>query len=148
MVRPGAELTLNLMTLAEANRQPHATPKAAMVTRLDEKDAKDKDDEKQLNAWRKALRERAKGRCQKCGVKTIRTLELNTKRGEGHHIVGRANKALRYDSRNGLHLCLRCHSLFKAGKLFVQQIVTHMFKANGATHIDGSKPLIWLDKAS
>jgi hypothetical protein len=140
-------MTLNLPALSDRGRERYATPKSAMTTRLDVKDAKDTDDEKRLDVWRATLRTRADGRCQRCGVKTIRTLALNTKRGEGHHIVKRAEKALRYDPRNGLHLCLRCHERITMGKLFVQQLAKHMFRLAGASHIDGSKPVTFQEAA-
>lgn len=43
---------------------------------------------------------RSKGFCEKCG---------NTENLQHHHIVGRANKTLRYDILNGMSLCWQCH---------------------------------------
>lgn len=43
---------------------------------------------------------REKGFCEKCG---------NTGNLQHHHIIGRANKTLRYDILNGMSLCWQCH---------------------------------------
>lgn len=135
-------------TLNSRQTERYAEAKSEMDTRLDVKSAKDKDDEKQLDAWRKGLRLRAKGRCQHCGIKTVKTLALDPKRGEGHHLVGRADKALRYDLRNGLHLCLKCHTAITTGKLFVQQLAKHLFKLGDRTLVNGAKPVTFTEKAA
>lgn len=44
---------------------------------------------------------RSKGYCEMCGRGNM---QLNA-----HHIVGRVNKALRWDLRNGICLCVWCH---------------------------------------
>jgi len=52
------------------------------------------------NAWSKAVRLKAKNKCEVCG----KTESLNS-----HHIEGRRNYALRWDIQNGVCLCSGCH---------------------------------------
>ena len=65
--------------------------------------------DKQLDmAWRKIVIKRAGNRCEYCGKKEY----LNA-----HHIIGRRNKAVRWEISNGCLLCPACHifsSLFSA----------------------------------
>lgn len=49
-------------------------------------------------AWSKSIL--SKGKCEVCG----KSENLN-----GHHIEGRRNMALRWDTRNGVCLCAGCH---------------------------------------
>lgn len=53
------------------------------------------------NAWSKAVRLKAKNKCEVCG-KSDGVLNA-------HHIVGRTNRNLRWDLKNGCSLCFRCH---------------------------------------
>ena len=54
------------------------------------------------NLWKEIIHQ--KGHCEVCG----RTDTLNA-----HHIIGRINKRLRWDIRNGCLLCASCHRLSK-----------------------------------
>jgi len=137
-----------LPSAAEVNAKPHATPKHAMTTRLHVKAAKDKDDEKKLEQWKKDVGIRDKWTCRVCGIKTVKTMELDPKRGEAHHIAGRADKAVRYDVRNGLHCCLACHQKFTLGKLFISQIAKFLFKVGQKTYINGSKQVTFSERAA
>lgn len=143
-----AEIFGRMTTMAEVNATPRAVQKSAMVSRLDVKEAKDKDDEKKLEQWKRDVRLRDKGRCRVCGIKTIKTLELDPKRGEAHHIASRKDKAVRHDIRNGLHTCLSCHQKITAGKLFIHQIAKHLFKVGTQAYIDGSKKVTFSEKAA
>lgn len=49
--------------------------------------------------WRKAVRMLAKGKCFKCGQPG----------SEAHHIIRRAKMLARWDWRNGVYLCPKCH---------------------------------------
>ena len=49
--------------------------------------------------WRDIIK--ADGICERCGAKGVRL--------EAHHIMGRARFSLRWDLRNGISLCFRCH---------------------------------------
>ncbi len=142
-----AEIFGRLDTMAKVNARPHATPKYAMTSRLDVKDAKDKDDEKKLEAWKREVRVRDKGRCRVCGIKTVKTLELDPKRGEAHHIASRKEKVVRHEIRNGLHCCLSCHEKFTLGKLFIAQAAKHLFVIGQTTYINASKKVTFSTKA-
>lgn len=135
-------------SLSDRQAERYATPKHAMTTRLDVKGAKDKDDAKQLEDWKRAVRLRDKGRCRVCGIKTIKTLELNPKRGEAHHVASRKDKAVRYDVRNGLHCCCACHEKFTLGKLFVHQIAKLLMTVGQTTYINASKKVTFSEKAA
>jgi len=95
-------------------------PQPKPASRLSVKSAARKDDRTQLSVWRNAIFKRDKGLCRCCGVKVIRCLELCDKRAECHHLEGRANKAVRYDVRNGVLLCAWCHESVERGKLRVE----------------------------
>jgi hypothetical protein len=51
-------------------------------------------------AWSKAVKKKAGFKCEVCG----KTEHLNS-----HHIVGRRNRTLRWDCRNGVSLCVSHH---------------------------------------
>ena len=123
-----------LPTLAEVNALRRATPKDAIPTRLDVKTAADKDDAQQLEAWRHAVARRDRHRCRVCGCKTVKTLALDPKRGEAHHIVSRTNPVTRTDVRNGIHVCLRDHQRLTRHQLFVVGTAAHMFQAGKTGH--------------
>lgn len=50
--------------------------------------------------WKEVVKKRAGFKCEKCG---------NTRYLQAHHIIPRTNYALRYDLKNGVALCRRCH---------------------------------------
>jgi ribosomal protein L37AE/L43A len=129
----------DLKTLAELSAVRRAVPKHELRSRLDEKTATDKDDAKQLQVWARAVRARDKETCRVCHRKTLRTLELDPRRGEAHHIVSRTNPVIRVDVRNGLWTCGRCHSLLTRHKLFVIGTARQMFVAGrtGKSYLNG-----------
>lgn len=97
----------HLGTLADV--QP-ATQKWAMKSRLTDSIAAQKADEKALREFRAAVWTRDKGLCRLCGVKVIKTLSLNPRRGEVHHLRGRhVAPEDRYNVKKALLLCARCH---------------------------------------
>ncbi len=49
--------------------------------------------------WRDIVK--ADGICERCGARGVRL--------ETHHIMGRSRYSLRWDLRNGVSLCFRCH---------------------------------------
>ena len=118
-----------LPTLAQVAASRVGKPIGKGVSRLDAATAEDKDDAKKLRQWAAEVKARDAGICRVCGVQTIVTCELDERRGENHHIVSRTNPVTRYDRRNGLHLCGRCHRRFKARTLFVVPRLSQMFKA-------------------
>jgi hypothetical protein len=88
--------------------KPVACPKPS-VSRSRIKGQADKQDAAQLREWKRQIWLRDEGKCRCCSVKVIKTLKLQPTRGEAHHIIGRANRSTRYDTRNGLLLCRTCH---------------------------------------
>lgn len=141
----------DLMTMDQVRAARAGKPLwKSSVLRMDEKAAVEKVDAKFLAQWRAAVRRRDRGRCRVCGIKTVQTLELDPKRGEAHHIVSRTCQVTRYDVRNGLHTCLRCHSRFKARKLFVTGKASQMFKVGlgitAKSYLDASYPLEFVER--
>ena len=53
--------------------------------------------------WSEAVREEYKGRCPHCGSRLC----------SSHHIIPRANKALRYVVEDGIYACDELHRLFE-----------------------------------
>ena len=51
--------------------------------------------------WQQLIALRAKHTCESCGASC----------GSGHHIIKRRYFATRWDLRNGVYLCNRCHHL-------------------------------------
>jgi 5-methylcytosine-specific restriction endonuclease McrA len=86
-----------------------AQPKKA--TKLADKTAEKREDEKQLAAMRRAVWARDKGQCQKCKRKVVQTLSLVPERGEVHHKRGRrVAPEDRYDPKKCVLLCASCHT--------------------------------------
>lgn len=54
--------------------------------------------------WSLLIRERAGGRCERCG----RSPE-DSRGFHAHHIYGRSNHRLRFEPRNGMAVCMACH---------------------------------------
>jgi len=126
----------DLGTLADRSRERYATPKGAIPTQLEEKSAADAADARGLEHFRRDVRERDKGRCRVCKRKTKKTLRLDPLRGEAAHIERRSTKAVRYDRRNGLHMCLEDHQRFDRHELRIAPSA-RTFEVNGKTYIDG-----------
>lgn len=141
----------SLPTLAEVQAQRARRPNwKPTTTRLDQKVADDKDDEKKLLAWAKAVKARDEGKCRVCGVRTITTLERVPKRGEAHHIKTRSDWAVRHDVRNGLWLCLRDHQRLsgRGVRLHVIGTAAQTFIVNGTTYLNGDCPLQFTEAAA
>ena len=108
-----------LPTLAEVQADRASRPNwKSSTTRLAAKTAADTDDAKLLEAWRKAVAFRDRGRCRVCGCRTMVTVALVPNRREIHHLRPRSCKVTRTDPRNGVTTCLRCHQLLTRHKLF------------------------------
>jgi 5-methylcytosine-specific restriction endonuclease McrA len=85
-----------------------ACPKPA--TKLVDRVAYKKEREAKERAFRQAVWTRDKSKCQRCGVKVIKTLALDAKRGEVHHLKPRSlDPGKRYDVNNGQLVCALCH---------------------------------------
>jgi hypothetical protein len=100
---------LGIRTMAEVNAKPRAAQKHDIVSRDDEKFERDRSDARQLEAWRSDVFRLDGFRCRHCGRRVVRSLERKPNRAEANHVAGRADRAVRYDVRNGITLCLQCH---------------------------------------
>jgi ribosomal protein L37AE/L43A len=129
-----------LPTLATMQAQRRAVAKADLPTRLDAKTAADRSDAKALQQWAHAVRARDRETCRVCQRKTVRTVALDPRRGEAHHLRPRSCLVTRTDVRNGVWTCLACHKLLTGHKLFpVGQGADSTFKAGrtGKTFLNG-----------
>lgn len=121
-----------------------AEQKSALKTRLDVKAAADKQDTRKLEVWRGLVYARDKFTCRCCGVKVIRTLNLDPKRAEAHHVKRRDELAVRYDVRNGLTLCLSCHQ--KVTHYLLRIIATKFFMKGKTRYVNASAPVMFKPK--
>lgn len=131
-----------LPTLAEQNAVPHATPKHLLSTRLDRalaKKAAALADERQLQAWARAVKDRDGWRDRRTGGRVVATYRLEALRAEAHHIAGRADKAVRYDVRNGICLSFATHDAVERNALRI--VGTAFFEVDGQQYIDATYPV-------
>jgi HNH endonuclease len=137
----------DLPTLADVQADRKGKPLwKSPITRLDVKVAAEKDERGQLDRWRRAVRTRDRGRCRVCGRKVKVTLELDPLRCEIHHIVGRADKAIRHDVRNGLTVCKTHHDQLTRHKLHVIGTAAMLFTAsNGKSYLDANCALTFTE---
>ena len=138
----------DLPTLAEVQAERAGRPNwKPTTTRAEEKQTSDRADAVKLARWADQVRYRDRERCRVCGVKTVRTIALDPKRGEAHHIVSRTNPVTRYDVRNGLHVCLRHHQQLTRHRLFVSGTSDQRFTAGkGITakrYLDANQALVF-----
>lgn len=79
-------------------------------TQLEDRIAAKREQVKKEDAFRKQVWLRDKGLCRVCGVKVLRTITLDPRRGEVHHRRGR-NVAPedRFNVARAVLLCARCH---------------------------------------
>lgn len=130
-----------LPTLAEVNAVRRAVPKYDMATRLETKTAEDKKAKTAEKVFLKAVWARDKGLCRHCERKVIKSLELVEQRGEVHHIASRVDQSVRFDSRNGILLCARCHEAVERYQLHIIGKATQTFKVDGRTYLNADKKL-------
>jgi predicted HNH restriction endonuclease len=110
----------DLPTLAEMQAQRRATPKHALVTRLEQKADKQKADTKAMLAFRAAVFKRDGGKCRICHKKVVRTLALVANRAEAHHKRGRrVAPEDRYNVATALLTCAKCHQAIHMGRIEV-----------------------------
>ena len=128
---------LNLPYLSAQTRA--ACPKPTQ-SRLEQKVRKGLDDKAALAVFRRDVWSRDTGLCRVCGVKVIRTTALNPLRGEVHHLVGRANRVLRTDVRNGILVCLSDHERLTKHDVYVRQVEGRFLLA-GMWYLNADKPL-------
>jgi len=111
---------LDRPSLQDAQQRKRATPKHALVTRLEEKADKQKADTKALLAFRVAVFKRDGGKCRICHKKVVRTLALVANRAEAHHKRGRrVAPEDRYNVAAALLTCAACHQAIHLGHVKV-----------------------------
>ena len=126
------------LDLPYADQQPRrALPKHATPSRLDAKTAKDKADKAAEKTWKAAVWQRDKGKCRYSGLKVKAMLALDPRRGERHHIAGRADRAVRWDRRNGILLSLAVHEQVERNELRI--VGTKFFVVDGKTYINADQ---------
>lgn len=132
----------DLPTVEEARALRPIKQKWEMTTRAEENADADRDDERQLAKWRARIYALDKHTCRCCGIKVKRSLKPLPDRAEANHVEGRANHALRYDVRNGICLCLRCHRRVTGMVLDKLKIAgTRFFRLNGVRYINARFPV-------
>lgn len=97
-------------TLQDLQRTRRATPKGQIPSRLRDRTAEKKQADALAKAFKAAVWLRDKGKCQRCGVKCLKTLSLDARRGEVHHRRPRSvAPELKYSVNHAQLLCLSCH---------------------------------------
>jgi hypothetical protein len=101
-----------------------------------------------VRSWRTTLDE-----IPECTLKTRALIDLAAflegygpaflRRGEGHHIAGRADRAVRFDPRNRLLVCALDHERLELNKLFILATAKQMFvcEENRKSYINADKKL-------
>lgn len=131
-----------LPTLTELQATPRATPKPTTLERAIANKAKRLADARQLRQWALAVKHRDGWTCRKTGMRLRRCLALDPLRAESHHVEPRANKAVRFDVRNGLTLSYLLHAQVERGDYRIEGTV--FFRKGGATYINANFPVIFV----
>lgn len=126
-----------LSYLNQEQQKRRATPKHLIPTRLDVKAEKDTIDAKQLDQWRTKVYTRDKFKCRVCKRKVRRTLELVPDQAHAHHIVSRKNKSVRYDQRNGVTCCPKCHEDIERNRVVIIGKAADMFTVDEKSYLNG-----------
>lgn len=135
----------DLLTLAEVNAVPHATPKSALATRLDralDNKAARLMDQRLLRSWAFTVKDRGGWKDRKTGVRLRRCLDLDPLRAEAHHVVSRDDWAVRYDVRNGICVSFETHDALTRGQLVIEG--TAWFTIRGTKYIDATAPVYFV----
>jgi len=133
----------HLPTLAEMRAKPLALPKSA-TPKTDHAKAVQRSasaDRRALTAWANTVKKRDKWKDRYDGQRVIRIIGPHPRRAEAHHIVSRADQAVRYDVRNGLTLSLENHEKVERGLLRI--VGTKFFTVNGRKYTDGTHTVIF-----
>jgi hypothetical protein len=143
-------MAFKLPTLAEMNATRRATPKKpAALAKVDRQVAKDKatrEDERKLQAWSKAVKERDEYKDRYTGkpVKRGRDVSvIHPDAAHAHHVEPRENQDVRYDRRNGLTLSFKTHARVEAGELLIKG--TRFFTVKGKRYINCDKPVRFVE---
>lgn len=131
----------DLPTMAEVNAVRRAVSKYDLPTRLETKTAEDKQDTNDEHRWKRAVWKRDKSQCRHCECRVLKSLKLQPKRGEVHHIASRADKSVRWDRRNGMLLCATCHEKVERYQLHIIGKATQTFIVDTRTYLNADKKL-------
>lgn len=143
---PRSAALARLSTLADSSQR--AYQKWEMDGRVAEKKVELVDEKKLEEACLKIVWKRDKHRCRVCDCHVIRSLARVPNRGEGHHLAGRADYAVKFDPRNRVLVCALCHEKLELLKLFIIATAKQMFRVNGKSYINGDKPIQFKKKAA
>jgi len=99
-------------------------------------------DAAQLRAWALAVKVRDHWTDRRTRQRVRATRDLDPLRAEAHHIVGRGDRAVRYDVRNGLCLSLATHQAVELGQLRIEGTV--FFRIKGCRYIDATYPVFFV----
>jgi len=133
----------DLPTLDQASRTKRRNGKGA--TRLEQRTADDAEDRRREVACTAKVWRRDAGTCRVCGTKVTRTLALDPKRGETHHLAPRADRRVRFDPRNRILVHLKCHARFKAGTIRVVRDGAETFTIDSRIYLNADHPLTFAD---
>lgn len=142
---PGICSRLNLPTPEEARSLRPLKQKHEQPSQLDVKTAKAKDDKAAEKKWRAAVWNRDKGKSRFSGKKVKATMALDPMRGERHHIVGKADRRVRWDPRNALLLELEIHQKVERNEIKI--VGTKFFKVDAVEYIDARAKVKFTDAA-
>lgn len=133
---------LDRPSLNEVQRTSRAVSKDKIPTRLEEKTEAIVDEKKLEAACKKRVWTRDKSLCRVCGCKVLKSLALQPKRGETHHIVGRADQAVRFDPRNRVLVCATDHEAIERHRIVIIGTARQMFTAyDGKAYLNADTPL-------
>lgn len=100
-------------------------------------------DERLLNAWALAVKDRDLWKDRQTGVRVRRTRDLDPLHGEAHHIEPRRNQVTRYDVRNGITLSYEHHFDVEHFKYRIEGTVWFVGE-DGGRYIDGTYPVTFV----
>ena len=117
-------------------------PQPKPLSRLEQKVLRERHDDRLREQWKRAIWDRDQGICRCCGVQCVKGRELHPRRGECHHLEGRANRVTRWDTRNGCLVCNSCHERITGSvnaKLVIQGL--HYFTVDNRRYLNAAFPL-------
>jgi hypothetical protein len=135
-------------TVAEmaAERAGKPLPKSEML-RAEAFKSAERDEKKLEEACKRIVWKRDKGECRHCETKVVKSLAYQPKRGETHHIIGRAFQLLRFDPRNRMLVCAACHERIEKCLLFIVGTARQMFTAeDGKSYLNADCKLRFTEK--
>lgn len=143
-----ADLENKPMTMAEVEAMRRGKPIEKGPSRLSERVDDLRAEKAAEKTWRKDCIKRDGKICQCCKRKVVPQLALAPERLEVHHIAGRADRAVRWDVRNGVVLCCECHEKITKHVIAILQAAKHLFTVGLKTYINANKPLTFKKEAA